>query len=84
MPPALFPAPKVVPPEKSDREPNSLLPMLSTPRGMITSAYFFVCKTVTVVETVNGKSQLYSRKKLPNARKLGAKIEAFLCSGAAS
>lgn len=51
---------------------------------MITSAYFFVCKTVTVVETVNGKSQLYSRKKLPNARKLGAKIEAFLCSGAAS
>lgn len=45
---------------------ESLLPMLSTPLGMITSAYFFVCKTETVVEeAVNGKSQLHSRKKQP-------------------
>lgn len=66
--------------------------MLSTPRGMITSAYFFVCKTATVVETVNGKRQLYSRKKsvhgkiilATNARKLEAKTEGFPCSGAAS
>lgn len=54
------------------REPSSLLPMLSTPRGMITSAYFFVCKTETVVEeAVNVKSQLHSNKKQPMARKLG-------------
>lgn len=71
MPPALFTIPTVASPEKLGRELNSLLPMLSTPRGMITSAYFFVCKTATVVETVNGKSQLYSRKKPPNTRKLG-------------
>lgn len=76
--------PSPQPQEKSDRESSSLLPMLSTPRGMITSAYFFVCKTGTVVETVNGKGWLGSRKKPPNTRKLGAKMEGFLCSGTAN
>lgn len=38
--------------------------MLSTPRGMITSAYFFVCKTARVMETVTGERQFYSKKKL--------------------
>lgn len=38
--------------------------MLSTPRGMITSAYFFVCKTEMVMETVTGERQFYSKKKL--------------------
>lgn len=64
----LSPAPYVVSPEKSGRELDSFLPMLSTPRGMITSAYFFVCKTARVMETVTGelpnKRQFYSKKKL--------------------
>lgn len=60
----LSPAPYVVSPEKSGRELDSLLPMLSTPRGMITSAYFFVYKTARVMETVTGERQFYSKKKL--------------------
>lgn len=60
----LSPAPYVVSPEKSGRELDSFLPMLSTPRGMITSAYFFVCKTARVMETVTGERQFYSKKKL--------------------
>lgn len=60
----LYPAPYVVSPEKSGRELDSFLPMLSTPRGMITSAYFFVCKTARVMETVTGERQFYSKKKL--------------------
>lgn len=58
------PTPEMVSSEKSGREPNSLLPMLSTPRGMITSAYFFVCKTAMVVESVNGKSVCCSYRNL--------------------
>lgn len=54
----------MVSPEKSGRELDSFLPMLSTPRGMITSAYFFVCKTARVMETVTGERQFYSKKKL--------------------
>lgn len=64
-------------PRESRQKPNPLLPMLSTPRGMITSAYFLVCKTA-MVWRLKGKSQLDSRERLQ--KQAGSKDDKGACA----